>query len=97
MTIAAERRDDSRGNDLLAVIAAVAREHVGYAGPLAPELRLIEDLELDSVKALTLVVELENRFRIRLEPEDEAEIVTVGDLALVIADKLASGRPDDAE
>ena len=38
----------------------------------------------DSLGALTLAVEVENRFRIRLDPEIEAEIETVGDLVRVV-------------
>ncbi len=70
--------------EILAAVEEVAREHVGYDGALAPDQRLVEDLELDSIKALTLVVEVENRFRIALDPDVESEIVTVGDLVRII-------------
>lgn len=70
--------------EILAGIEAVAREHIDFEGDLRPEMRLVEDLELDSLGALTLAVEVENRFRIRLEPEIEAEIETVGDLVRVV-------------
>lgn len=53
-----------------------------------PSLRLAEDLALDSVQRLTLAVEVENRFRVCLEPEDEEGIATVGDLAAVVEEKL---------
>ena len=48
----------------------------------------IEDLELDSLKALTLAVEVENRFRVCLDPEIEATIVTVGDLVDMVRREL---------
>jgi len=70
--------------EILAAVEEVAREHVGYDGVLDPAQRLVEDLELDSIKALTLVVEVENRFRIALDPDVESEIVTVGDLVRII-------------
>ena len=70
--------------EILAAIEDVARRHVGFEGRLDPGQRVIEDLELDSIKALALVVEVENRFQVALEPEVEAEIVTVGDLVAVI-------------
>ncbi|MCL4836341.1 MAG: acyl carrier protein [Thermoanaerobaculia bacterium] len=76
--------------EVLAAIAAVAREQLGLERPLAPEARLVEDLDLDSLRLLTLAAEVENRFRVRLEPEDEAEIATVGDLVRVVAAKLAA-------
>lgn len=71
-------------DDILRAVATVAHEHLGYDGVLHPEQRLFEDLELDSIKALTLVVEIENHFRIALEPDIETEIVTVGDLVRAI-------------
>lgn len=79
--------------EVLAGIAAVAREQLGLDRPLGPEARLVEDLDLDSLRLLTLAAEVENRFRVRLEPEDEAQIATVGDLVRVVAAKLtAEGR-----
>jgi acyl carrier protein len=78
--------------EILAVVEQLAREHVGLAGSLAPGMRLVEDMELDSLKALTLAVEIENRFRILLTPEIEAEIATVGDLVEAVARLL--GAPD---
>jgi acyl carrier protein len=74
--------------EILAGVAAVAREHVGYEGELSPSQRLLEDLDLDSIKALTLAVEVENRFRVVIDPESEASIVTVGDLVRVVREKL---------
>jgi acyl carrier protein len=78
-----------RPDEVLAGIENVAREHVDFDGHLRREMRLVEDLELDSLGALTLAVEVENRFRIRLEPEVEAEIETVGDLVDVVGRLLA--------
>jgi acyl carrier protein len=78
--------------EILAAIESVAREHLGYEGRLRPEQRLFEDLELDSIKALTLVVEVENHFQIALEPEVETEIVTVADLVRVVRRLLDDPR-----
>jgi acyl carrier protein len=87
------RADDGR---ILQVIHEVAREQLGFSGSLRPEMRLAEDLELDSLKTLTLAVEVENRFRICLDPDSEAQIVTVGDLVATVRRKLDE-RPRDAE
>ena len=73
--------------EILAGVAAVARQHLDWQGELRPELRLVEDLRLDSIKLLTLAVEVEDRFRVRLD-EDEAGIVTVGDLVAAIRRRL---------
>jgi acyl carrier protein len=69
---------------ILGAVREVAREHVSWTGPLRPEMRLVEDLGLDSLKLLTLTVEVENRFRIRLDEETEARIETVADLVAAI-------------
>ena len=67
-----------------------------HQGRLRPELRLAEDLELDSLKTLTLAVEVENRFRVCLDPDSEAQIVTVGDLVATVGRKLDE-RADHAD
>jgi acyl carrier protein len=74
---------------ILAGIAGVAREHLGWEGPVTPEMRLVEDLRLDSIRLLTLAAEVENRFQILLGEEEEAGIETVGDLVRIVERKLA--------
>lgn len=80
-------------DDILDGVRAVAREHLDHHGPLEPPMRLVEDLELDSIRLLTLAVEVENRFRVRLDEADEAGIVTVGDLVAAVGRKLAAPEP----
>jgi acyl carrier protein len=77
----------------LDALAEIAAEHLGFHGELAAELRLVEDLGLDSLGLLTLAAEVENRFRVCLTPEDEAAIHTVGDLLRAVDDKLDAGTP----
>ena len=74
--------------EILTVIEGVARDHELWEGTLTPDLRLIEDLELDSLKALTLAVEVENAFRVCLDPEIEGKIVTIGDLVAMVRSEL---------
>jgi acyl carrier protein len=73
---------------ILAGVAEVARVHLGWEEELTPEMRLVEDLRLDSVRLLTLAAEVENRFRVRLDEQDEGSIETVGDLVAVVRRKL---------
>ena len=73
---------------VLAGIAEVARQHLGWQEPLTPEMRLIEDLRLDSVRLLTLAMEVENHFQVRLDELDEGAIETVGDLVATVRKKL---------
>ena len=70
-------------------IAQVARDHLGWQEPLTPEMRLVEDLRLDSVRLLTLAAEVENRFRVLLDEADEMAIQTVADLVAIVRRKLA--------
>ncbi len=74
-------------------IVEVARQHLGFAGGFDPRLRLVEDLGFDSLKLLTLAAEIENRFRVTLEPDEEAGIATLGDLQAVLLEKLSAPRP----
>ena len=72
--------------EILEGIAEVAKLHLGWTGRLHPTMRLVEDLELDSLKALTLALEVENRFRVCLE--QDAAIETVDDLVSAIEERL---------
>jgi len=74
---------------VLARLREIAAEKLGYEGPLRPEMHLVEDLELDSIRLLTLSIEVEDSFRICLDEDDEAGIATAGDLVAVIREKLA--------
>jgi len=73
---------------VLAGIAEVARVHLGWQGVLTPDMRLIEDLSLDSIRLLTLAAEVENHFRVFLDETDEAGIATIGDLVEIVRRKI---------
>lgn len=76
--------------EILAGVAAVARQHVGFDGELDERQRLLEDLGLDSLRLLVLAAEVENRFRVALTPEDDATVRTVGDLVDLVERKLTA-------
>lgn len=76
--------------EILTIIEDVARGHDLWHGTLTLDLRLVEDLELDSLKALTLAVEVENRFQICLDPEMESMITTVGGLVDMVRRELGN-------
>lgn len=84
--------------EILQGLAAAARKELGYSGELHPGLRLVEDLQLDSIRLLSLAMAVEDHFQIALDADDEAGIVTVGDLLALIETKLAAepldSRPD---
>lgn len=66
--------------EVLEGIRAVAREHLDHEGEIDASTRMVEAFELDSIRMLTLVVEVENHFDICLEEGDEDGVETVGDL-----------------
>ncbi|MHB8417024.1 MAG: acyl carrier protein [Myxococcales bacterium] len=76
--------------DVLRQIERVAGE-LGLPRPLDPDADLQRDLALDSVALLTLVVSLEDRFRIVLRDEDAAEVHTARELAALVVRR--AGEP----
>ncbi len=76
--------------EILQGIAEVAREHLGWKGELRGDLRLVEDLSLDSLKLLTLAVEVENYFEVCLDPERDRELETLSDLVQAVRRQLVS-------
>lgn len=77
-------------DEILHAIADVAREKLDLPGEIGRQSRLVEDLELDSIRLLTLAMEVEDRFRICLDEDDEASIETIADLVDIVGKKLAA-------
>jgi acyl carrier protein len=68
-------------------VSRVFAEHLQIPD-VSETTHLFRDLKLDSLQQLTLVVELENRFRLRFESSDEEGIETVGDVVDAVARRL---------
>lgn len=79
-----------QATNIEATIAGLARSKLALDRELHADLRLAEDLGLDSIQLLTLATEVEDHFRIRLDEADEISIETVGDLIAVVERKLGS-------
>ncbi len=77
-------------DEILHAISEVARDKLDLEVELHRDMRLVEDLQLDSIRLLTLAMEVEDRFEICLDEEDEEAIVTVADLLDVVGKKLAA-------
>jgi len=73
---------------ILRDLEEIVRTHLDRDVELRRDVRLTEALELDSIRRLTLVIEIENRYRIFLDDGDEPSIETVGDLVDVIRTRL---------
>lgn len=71
-------------SEVTAEIARVLREELGLSREVKPGDDLVTDLQLDSVGLLTLVVGLEDRFRIALQEEDASRVRTVAELAALV-------------
>lgn len=80
-------------DEVLAEIRRIARDELAVAREVLPENDLVTDLMLDSVGLLTLVVGLEDRFRIALAEEDAAGVRTVADLASLVLSRTSGARP----
>ena len=81
----------ANAGDVLEGVRSVLRTHLAVVGPVEPETDLTEELQLDSLGQLTLIVELENHFRICIDGSDERAIETVGDVVGVVEKQLARG------
>ncbi|HYO55523.1 acyl carrier protein [Archangium sp.] len=78
-------------NELLVLseIRRIVSRELDWKGPVEPSHHLMRDLQLDSLGLTVLVVELENRFRIRLPLEDSVGVSTVGDLTRLVVSRTA--------
>ncbi len=54
---------------------------------VSPESKLKDDLGIDSLDSVELVLELETQFDVRIEDEELAALVTVGDIIELIQTK----------
>ncbi len=79
-------------HQILEGVREVIRDHLQMQSPVENETHLFRDLQLDSLKQLTLVVELENHFRVRLDAGDEEGLETIGDVVRVIDRRLSKSH-----
>jgi len=61
------------------------------AEEIAPETRFKEDLDADSLDLYELVMELEDRYEIRVSEEEAAGIETVGDAVDFVCERVPAG------
>ena len=82
--------------EILSELRAIVRDVTGEAVLVTRKTDLLGDLQLDSLKQLELVVEIENRFGICLDAEDEQGLATVAELTARIADRMSGREFGDA-
>ena len=77
-------------------VLTLVRDHLVNeleVGPdkIKPETRFREDLDADSLDLYELVMELEDRYGIRVSEEEAAEIETVGDAVDFVCARVPAG------
>jgi acyl carrier protein len=74
---------------VLEKIAQIVREKLSYKGDLSEETRFLEDLNADSLDLLSVVMEVEDAFGIKVPDEDLPQLRSLGDaLEYVLKKKL---------
>ena len=58
---------------------------------IQPETRFREDLDADSLDLYELVMELEDRYRIRMSEEEAADVKTVGQAVDFVCERVPAG------
>ena len=71
-------------DEILIEIRRLLHDELRLLVEARPEDDLVTDLQLDSVGLLTLVVRLEDCFRVALREEDAAAVRTVRELAALV-------------
>jgi acyl carrier protein len=65
-------------------ISIIARITGQPPASIVPEMELVADLDMDSAKALELLVEIEDRLGVEIDDEAAANLNTVGDVLITI-------------
>jgi len=79
-------------SEVVDAICQVVTQELGLPSGVRADTRLGVDLALDSLALLTLVVALEDRFRVILDDAEAAQLRTVGQLAAWVV-RASKGRP----
>jgi len=66
------------------VIQAIAKITSHPADSIRPEMELVADLEVDSAKALQLLVEIEDSLGVEISDEEAEELNTVRDVVSLV-------------
>ncbi len=85
---------DAAWEDLVSHLVEASDEDI-TAEDVTPETLLREDLDLGSLQAITLVMDLEENFGIVVEDEELERLETVGDLYDLIESKLEEAPSGD--
>ncbi len=76
------------------LVAILASEFDLAADEIADDSRLVEDLDLDSIDAVTVVVRLEEELGVALGDQEIEAMRTVGDVVSALAAALGARDPE---
>ena len=79
--------DDATRQRVIQLILDESDEEVS-AGDVGPETSLRDDLDLSSMQAITLMMDLEDEFDFTVEDEELEKLRTVGDVLALLDSKL---------
>ena len=72
--------------DILAGLAEIVNEETGVdTGDVQLDKSFTDDLDIDSISMMTIVVNAEEKFDVRIPDEEVKNLVTVGDAVKFIA------------
>ena len=74
------------------VIGVVAEQFAQPPEQLGPEVRLVDDLQGDSLDSLELQMRVEDRFAVLIEDDRWCAVVTIADIASQVAACRRAGR-----
>lgn len=75
--------------EIISIIADVS----GFEpGEITVESKLADDLEIDSIKAIEIVVAIEKKYKVSVRDEDVPKITTVSETAALVS-KLLNLKP----
>jgi acyl carrier protein len=81
--------EDAIDQEIIPIIADVS----GYEPEeIKPESKLADDLEIDSIKAIEIIVAIEKKYKISVRDEDVPKITTVGD-TIALVSRLLNQEP----
>ena len=76
--------------EILEGLAEIVNEETGIpAGDVKPEKSFTDDLDIDSLSMMTIVVNAEEKFGVRIPDDDVKGLSTVGDAVSFIAKNQA--------
>jgi acyl carrier protein len=74
--------------EIIAIISDVSGFDVEE---ITPETNIVEDLEIDSIKAIEITVAIEKKFKISVRDEDVPKIVSVKQAVELVGRSLVQG------